>query len=91
MVSYGVITGRNKVVAMVMFLLVSVILLTGGGSASVHARIPPSRPPRADPPGVDPPEEQTPPLGAGTLPGSRLRHTVNERLVRILLECILVQ
>ena len=32
----------------------------------------------ADPPGADPP------------PGSRLQHTVNERAVRILLECILV-
>ena len=31
------------------------------------------------------PQEQTPPP-----PGSRLRHTVNERPVRILLECILV-
>ena len=51
-----------------MFLLVSVILLTGGGvSTSVHAGIP------------------TPPP-----PGSRLRDTVNEQPVRILLECILV-
>ena len=58
-----------------------------GVSASVQAGIPPpsKHPPRADnPPGVDtPPPEQTP-------PGSRLRHTVNERPVRILLECILV-
>ena len=36
------------------------------------------------PPGPDTPLEQIPP------PGSRLRHTVNERPVRILLECILV-
>ena len=47
------------------------------------------------------PPEQTPPLGADTPhptppprsrhpPGSRLQHTVNERPVRILLECILV-
>ena len=51
---------------------------------------------RADTPGTDAPKsrhppsrhppEQTPP----TPPGSRLRHTVNERPVRILLECILV-
>ena len=34
--------------------------------------------------GSRPPREQTPP------PGSRLQHTVNERAVRILLECILV-
>ena len=49
----------------------------GGGSASVHAGIPP--------PGADiPPGSRHPP------PGSRLRHTVNERPVRIQLECILV-
>ena len=42
-------------------------------------------PPRADPPGSrHPPWKQTPP------PGSRLQHTVYERPVRILLECILV-
>ena len=55
-------------------------------------------PPGADtPPGADPPGQgehpqvgRTPP-GADTLPlGSRLQHTVNERPVRILLECILV-
>ena len=40
--------------------------------------------------GVRHPQEQTHPLGADTPPGSRLRHTVNERPVRILLECILV-
>ena len=42
-----------------------------------------------------PPREQTPPgsrhpPGPDTRPGSRLQHTVNERPVRILLECILV-
>ena len=51
---------------------------------------PPSRPPL----GADNPPEQTPhrsrhPIGADP-PGSRLQHTVNERPVRILLECILV-
>ena len=61
----------------------------GGVSASVHAGIHP--PPGADPPRPDHPPEQTPP-GADTPPPgrSRLRHTVNERPVRILLECILV-
>ena len=48
-------------------------------------------PPRADPTREQtPPRDQTP-LGADTLPpGSRLQHKVNERPVRILLECILV-
>ena len=41
---------------------------------------------------ADPPPDQTPPpLGPGRPPpGSRLQHTVYERPVRILLECILV-
>ena len=43
-------------------------------------------PPGAEPPlGADPPDQAPPP------PGSRLQHTVNERPVRILLECILVK
>ena len=37
-----------------------------------------------------PPGKQTPPREADTPLGSRLRHTVNEWPVRILLECILV-
>ena len=41
-------------------------------------------PPSTHPWGADIPWEQTPP------PGSRIRYTVNERPVRILLECILV-
>ena len=63
----------------------------GGGSASVHAGIPPPPPESMHPPG-----KQTPPREACTLrkhaplpeaypPGIR-----NERPVRILLECILV-
>ena len=40
-------------------------------------------PPRSRPPGPDPPWTRPP-------PGSRLRDTINERPVRILLECILV-
>ena len=95
------VAGRNKVVAKVMFLLVSVILFTGGGgSTSVHAVIPP--PGSTHPPGsIPPPPEADTLLGSthpsGSMhplspppPGSRLRHTVNERPVRILLECILV-
>ena len=50
------ITGRNEVVAKVMFLLMCVILFMGG-SASVHGGIPS---PGADPPEADPPPEQTP-------------------------------
>ena len=41
-------------------------------------------PPGPDPPGADTPRDQTP------APVSRLQHTVNERPVHILLECILV-
>ena len=95
-----IFTGRNEVVAKVMFLLVSVILLTGGVSASVHAGIP-HPPPQSrhsqTPPGsrhplvADTPRSRHPPPRADTPPGSRLRHTVNERPVRILLECILVK
>ena len=57
-----IFTGRNEVVAKVMFLLVSVILLTGG-SASVHAGIPP--PQSRHPPGADTPRSRH-------LPESRL-------------------
>ena len=45
-------------------------------------------PPKQTPPAADTPQEQTPPWAAP--PGSRLQHTVNERPVRILLECILI-
>ena len=102
--------------AKVMFLQASVILLTGGVSASVHAGIhtpqeqtPPreqTHPSKQTPPGADTPPKQTPlgsrhppkqtpptsrhPPGADTPPESRLQHTVNERPVRVLLECILV-
>ena len=52
-------------------------------------------PPDQTPPGPDTPQsrhprEQTPPRTRHPPPGSRLQHTVNERPVRILLECILV-
>ena len=67
----------------------------GRVSASVHAGIHsspgppgPGTPPRADPPWSRHPPSRHPP-GPAPL-GSRLQHTVNERPVRILLECILV-
>ena len=53
----------------------------------------PGRPPRADPPRPGrptPPGSRHPPDQADPPPGSRLQHTVYERPVRILLECILV-
>ena len=55
------------------------------GADTPQERTPPRsrHPPGADTPQKHPPWEATP-------PGSRLRHTVNERPVRILLECILV-
>ena len=67
-------------------------------SASVHAGIHPpgSRPPWTRqtpllPPGADTnPPEQTPPRPGRPPPGSRLKHTVYEWPVHILLECILV-
>ena len=71
----SIFTGRNEVVAKVIFLHLFVILFTGGGSASVHAGIPP----RADPPGPDPPRSDTPP--DQTPPRSdtpRIRHPPRE-------------
>ena len=57
----SIFTGRNEVVAKVMFLLVSVILSTEGGSASVHAGIlpPPGR--RETPLAGGPPRRRYPP------------------------------
>ena len=55
-----------------------------------RSRHPPTRsrhPPGADPPRADTPRADTP---RADPPGSTLQHTVNERPVRILLECILV-
>ena len=132
--SKTIFTGRNEVVAKVIFLHLSVILFRGGVCLSacwdtnpLGADPPGADPPGADPPGADtpqsrhppeqiPPPDQTPlpeqtppradtprsrhPPGADTPradthlppspPGSRLQHTVYERPVRILLECILV-
>ena len=63
----GIFTGRNEVVAKVIFLHPAVILFTGGEGGLCQGE--PHPPPPA---------------------GSRLQHTINERPVRILLECILV-
>ena len=89
---FYLITGRNKVVAKVMFLFVSVILSTGGGCLPQCMHPWEQTPPQEQtPPGADTPSEQTPPPpGSRHPPESRLQHTVNERPVRILLECILV-
>ena len=92
--------------AKVIFLHLSVILFTGGSlpqcklGSPLGADTPPwsRHPPREDthpweqtPLEQTPPWEQTPPPpGADSPLASKLRHTVNERPVRILLECILV-
>ena len=123
-----IFTGRNEVVAKVIFLHLSVIHSVHMGGCLPQCMLgyhtpqeqthplpeqtpweqtPPEQiPPGADtptPPGADtPPGTKYPPglstpLGLSTAPrtkyippGSRLLHTVNERPVRILLECILV-
>ena len=122
-----IFTGRNEVVAKVMFLQVCVCPQRGRVSASVHAGMPDPHPDQGDPPGTRqtlPQTRQTPPgrpprtrqtprdqadnpprpgrhpprpgrhpspgPGRPPSPGSRLQHTVYERPVRILLECILV-
>ena len=102
----ALITGRNEVVAKVMFLQVSVILSTGGVSGESPPdqadtppgprRTPPDQGepprPRRTPPGPrrTPPGPRRTPPDQGDPPGGRLQHTVNERPVRILLECNLV-
>ena len=86
-----------------MFLHVSVILYTGGLRRTPPAgRTPPGRenpsppnqgePPHPPIPGTrqTPPRDQADPPGRENPPRRRLQHTVNERPVRILLECILV-
>ena len=97
-----IITGRNEVVAKVIFLHLFVILFTAGGgvSASMHAGIPtppdqtpPPRTRQTTPPDQTPPPPHPPPPRTRQTtppPGSRLQHTVYEWPVRILLECILV-
>ena len=85
-----------------MFLLVFVILSTGGGRClpeymlGYHPRE--QTPPQSrHPPEQTPRRADTPPLctwssppGSRHPPESRLQHTVNDRPIRILLECILV-
>ena len=82
-----IITGRNEVVAKVIFLQACVCPQGGGVSASVHAGIPPplgadppgaDTPLGADPPGADTPRADTPhpwskytPLGLSTSPGTK--------------------
>ena len=59
---WNLVTDRNEVVAKVIFLHLSVILFTGGGSASMHAGIPNPPGPGRHPPGADTPSltRQTP-------------------------------
>ena len=86
MILSGLVTGRNEVVAKVIFLHLSLILFTGGYLTSRH-------PPEQTPPDTRhlPPDQTRTPRAKYTPPGSsRLRNMVNERPVRILLECILV-
>ena len=94
------VTGRNEVVAKVIFLHLSVIYsVHRGGLPQCMLGYPPG----ADPPGADtplgadpprsrhtPPRSKHPPPGSRPPLGSRLQHMVYERPVRILLECILV-
>ena len=100
----SIFTGRNEVVAKVIFLHLSVIHSVHRGGLPQcmlgyhHPPPPGSRPPweqtpphpRDQNPQDQTPLEQTPPPDQTPAPGSRLQHTVNERPVRILLECILV-
>ena len=58
----------------------------GGGSASVHAGIPPP----LEAGTTSPWEAYTPSQGRRQTPPPHPRHTVNKRPVRILLECILI-
>ena len=93
-----VITGRNEVVGQgnIFYICLSFILFTGGVclSACWDTTPPgPATPPRTrHPPGpaTHPPDQAPPRPGTPLSPVSWLQHTVYERPVRILLECILV-
>ena len=64
-----------------------------GPDQTIPEQTPPrdQTPPEQTPPcNQTPPGRHPPPRGADIPPGSRLQHTVYERPVRILLECILV-
>ena len=107
-IALNIFTGCNEVVAKVMFLPVSVILLTWGalpqcvlgyhspGADTPAEQTPPNsrQPPEQTPPIANTPPAAdtipTPPRSRDQPPGSRLWNMVNERPVRILLECILV-
>ena len=83
------ITDRNEVVAKVMFLQVCVCPQGGGclPQCMLGCQTPPPRD-QADPPD----QADTPPRDqADTPPGKQTQHTVYQRPVRILLECILVR
>ena len=82
------VTGRNEVVAKVMFLHLCAILFIGGGVSRQGE--PPRQEGGTPPDQADPPGRENPPAGRTPPPGSRLQNTVYERPVRILLECILV-
>ena len=81
-----VFTSRNEVVAKVIFLHLSVILFTGGGVclSACWDTTPPEQTHRPCP-GEDTPWSRPPRADTPRSLGSRLRHTVNERPVRILL------
>ena len=104
--NFVVFTGRNEVVAKVIFLHLFVILFTGGVLPQCmlgyqppdQTPPPPGRPPQIrhhhppppTGPGRPPPDQTPPPPDQADPPPIRLQHTVYERAVRILLECILV-
>ena len=66
--------------AKVMFLQASVILSTGGGSASVHAGIPPPPPPRPETVTRHNPPTPLPPGADTPHPREAVQHTVNEQV-----------
>ena len=90
--SSGIIfTVRNEVLAKVIFLHLFVILFTGGEYLTRYPPGPGTSPRPGTPPGPGtPPRTRYTPQTRYTPPGCKLRNTVNDRPVRILLECILV-
>ena len=61
-------TGRNEVVAKVIFLHLSVILFTGGGRGSAQCMLGYHHPPEQTPPGPNPPRSRHPPEQTPLLP-----------------------
>ena len=82
--SIYIFTGRNEVVAKVMFLHVCVILFTGGGGLRA-GRTPPEQTPPSPPAGRPPPSgKQTPAYGqraAGTHPTGM--HSCNKYYLKV--------